>query len=67
MIDPNPGGPEHRREQGFRMAGWDVDDQIPQVTLCNRLQVVADGAYMDSVDERRLRLEYMPALFYELM
>ena len=49
------------------MAGWDVDDQVPQAPFRNRLQVVADRAYVDAVNEWRLGLEYVPGLSDEFM
>ncbi len=43
MIDPDPGRPENRGDQRFCVAGWNIDDQIPNPPLADGLQVLADG------------------------
>jgi len=67
VIDPGPGRPEYGCQQGFRVAGRDVNDQVPESILRDRLEVIADRVDMNAIDKRNVRLQHMPGLDDELM
>lgn len=62
VVDPDPGGPKDRREQGFGVTGRNVNNQIPNPSLGDRLQMPADGLQMHALDERRGWFQDVPGL-----
>jgi len=66
VVDPDPGWPKNRREQGFSVTGRNVNDQIPNPPFGNRLQMLADGLHMQALNERRGGLQNVPSLGDEL-
>ena len=66
MIDPIPRWPEHRGQQGFRVARWNVDNQMRNSLLGDCLQMPTDGIDVDAVHEFRARLENRPSLHHKI-
>ena len=67
MFDPYPGGPEYAHQQRLGMPRWNVDDQIPDPTFRDSLQMGADGANVNALDKRRTRFQYKPRLEHEFL
>ncbi len=67
MINPGPCRPKHCGQQRFRVARRHVYDQILQAALGHGLQVIANRAHVNAIDEGRLPLQYMPGLADEFM
>jgi len=67
MVNPHPSRPKHGREQRFRMARRNVDNQVADPALSHGLQVIANGLHLDTIDEGSIWLQHMPSLEHEFM
>src|ERR1035438_1428300 len=67
MINPYPRGPKYGGEERLSMPRRNVDNQITEAAFGDGLQVLAYGAHVHALDERRCRFQQGPRLEHELM